>query len=145
MSELRERPTGTVRITVTENATEAVLLPKLAPLLREYPDIRVEIITGYGLTDIVDQRHDAGVRSAEQVAKGMIAVRIGPDMRMAIVRPPLFPHARGAEEVNTVDGRRRSASPARGSNDRFCPSQCSAHMRSHKHFGYLDGSHPRSA
>src|SRR5438093_1241472 len=88
--ELREKPAGTVRITATENATATVLLPKLAPLLRDYPDIKVEIIIDYGLTDIVGQRYDAGVRSGEQVAKGMIAVRIGPDMRMAVVGAPSY-------------------------------------------------------
>ena len=67
---------------------ETILLPKLAPLLREYPDIKVEIIIDYGLTDIVAQQYDAGVRSGEQVAKGMIAARIGPDMRMAVVGAP---------------------------------------------------------
>src|SRR3954469_1549305 len=87
--ELREKPAGTVRITATENATATVLLPKLAPLLRDYPDIKVEIIIDYGLTDIVGQRY-AGVRSGEQVAKGMIAVRIGPDMRMAVVGAPAY-------------------------------------------------------
>jgi DNA-binding transcriptional LysR family regulator len=86
--EFREKPAGTIRITATEYATEAILLPKLAKLLREYPDIKVEIAIDYGLADIVAQRYDAGVRSGEQVAKGMIAVRIGPDMRMAVVGAP---------------------------------------------------------
>src|SRR5918992_5827018 len=90
VSELREKPAGTIRITATENATSALLLPKLAPLLREYPDIKVEIVIDYGLADIVAQRYDAGVRSGEQVAKGMIAVRIGPDMRMAVVGAPSY-------------------------------------------------------
>jgi DNA-binding transcriptional LysR family regulator len=90
VSELREKPAGTLRITATENATETLLLPKLAPLLRNYPEIRVEIVIDYGLTDIVAQRYDAGVRSGEQVAKGMIAVRIGPDMRMAVVGAPSY-------------------------------------------------------
>ena len=90
VSELREKPAGTIRITATENATETVLVPKLAPLLREYPDIKVEIILDYGLTDIVAQQYDAGVRSGEQVAKDMIAVRIGPDMRMAVVGAPSY-------------------------------------------------------
>jgi len=85
ITELREKPAGTIRITATENPTETVLLPKLAPLLREYADIKVEIIIDYGLADIVAQRFDAGVRSGEQVAKDMIAIRIGPDMRMAVV------------------------------------------------------------
>ena len=61
------------------------VLPKLAKLLHSYPDIKVEIINDYGLTDIVAQRFDAGVRDGEQVAKDMIAVRIAPDTRMAVV------------------------------------------------------------
>src|SRR4051812_35124829 len=70
VSELREKPSGTIRITATEYATDAILLPKLARLLRDYPDIKVEIAIDYGLTDIVAQRFDAGVRSGEQVANG---------------------------------------------------------------------------
>jgi DNA-binding transcriptional LysR family regulator len=85
LSELREKPSGTIRITATEYATHAILLPKLAKLLRDYPDIKLEIISDYGLTDIVAQRFDAGVRNGEQVAKDMIAVRIAPDARMAVV------------------------------------------------------------
>jgi len=90
VSELREKPAGTIRISATEYAADAVLLPKLAKLLREYPDIKVEITIDYGLTDIVAQQFDAGVRSGEQVAKDMIAVRIGPDMRMAVVGAPSY-------------------------------------------------------
>jgi DNA-binding transcriptional LysR family regulator len=90
VSELRDQPAGTIRITATENATETILVPKLALLLQDFPDIRVEITIDYGLTDIVAQRYDAGVRSGEQVAKGMIAVRIGPDMRMAVVGAPAY-------------------------------------------------------
>ena len=83
--ELRDKPAGTFRVTATENAADTILVPKLAPLLRQYPDIKVEIMIDYGLTDIVAERFDAGVRSGEQVAKDMIAVRIGPDLRMAVV------------------------------------------------------------
>src|SRR5882762_4727895 len=90
LTELRDKPSGTIRITATEYATHAVLLPKLARLLRENPDINVEIISDYGLTDIVAQRFDAGVRDGEQVAKDMIAVRIGPDARMAVVGAPSY-------------------------------------------------------
>lgn len=90
LTELREKPSGTIRITATEYATDAVLLPKLAKLLREYPDIKVEIVSDYGLTDIVAQRFDAGVRDGEQVARDMIAVRIGPDARMAVVGAPSY-------------------------------------------------------
>jgi DNA-binding transcriptional LysR family regulator len=90
IGELREKPAGTIRITATEHATDSILLPKLQKLLREYPDIKVEIMVDYGLTDIVTERYDAGVRSGEQVAKDMIAVRIGPDMRMAVVGAPSY-------------------------------------------------------
>jgi DNA-binding transcriptional LysR family regulator len=90
LSELREKPAGTIRITAMEYATDAILMPKLTKLLREYPDIKIEIIIDYGLTDIVTERYDAGVRSGEQVAKDMIAVRIGPDMRMAVVAAPSY-------------------------------------------------------
>ena len=90
LSELREKPAGTIRITATDYAADTILWPKLAKFLREYPDIKIEIIIDYGLTDIVAQRYDAGVRSGEQVAKDMIAVRIGPDMRMAVVGAPSY-------------------------------------------------------
>jgi DNA-binding transcriptional LysR family regulator len=90
LSELRDRPTGSIRITASENAATTILLPKLANFLLQYPDIKVEIVIDYGLTDIVAQRFDAGVRSGEQVAKDMIAVRIAPDMRMAVVSAPSY-------------------------------------------------------
>jgi DNA-binding transcriptional LysR family regulator len=90
LGELREKPAGTIRITATENAAKAVLLPALARLLPDYPDIKVEIFIDYGLTDIVAERYDAGVRWGEQVAKDMIAVRISPDMRMAVVGAPSY-------------------------------------------------------
>jgi DNA-binding transcriptional LysR family regulator len=90
VAEFRERPSGTIRLTATEYATNTILLPKLGPLLKKYPDIKVEIIVDFGLTDIVAQRFDAGVRSGEQVAKDMVAVRIGPDLRMAVVGSPSY-------------------------------------------------------
>ena len=90
IAELREKPAGTIRITATEFAIDTVVLPKLAKLLRDYPDIKVEMILDYGLTDIVAEQYDAGVRSGEQVAKDMIAVRIGPDMRMSVVGAPSY-------------------------------------------------------
>ena len=88
--ELREKPAGTIRITATEYAADSILLPKLASLLRKYPDIKIEITVDYGLSNIVADGYDAGVRSGEQVAKDMIAVRIGPDMRMAVVGTPSY-------------------------------------------------------
>jgi DNA-binding transcriptional LysR family regulator len=85
LSELRDKPAGTVRITAGEHAALTILAPALQRLLPSYPQIKVEVIVDYGLTDIVAERYDAGVRLGEQVAKDMIAVRIGPDMRMAVV------------------------------------------------------------
>ena len=90
LSELREKPAGTIRITTGEHAAETILWPVLAKLLPRYPDIKVELIVDYGLTDIVAERYDAGVRLGEQVAKDMIAVRIGPDLRMAVVGAPSY-------------------------------------------------------
>lgn len=90
VSELSEKPAGTIRITATEYAIDAILMPKLAKVLRSYPEIKVEMIVDYGLTNIVAERFDAGVRSGEQVAKDMIAVRIGPDLRMAVVGTPAY-------------------------------------------------------
>lgn len=85
LSELRDKPAGNIRITAGEHSASMILWPAMAKLLPEYPDIHIEVIVDYGLTDIVAERYDAGVRLGEQVAKDMIAVRIGPDMRMAVV------------------------------------------------------------
>src|SRR6266436_5074413 len=85
LSELREKPAGTIRITAGDHAIRSVLWPKLAKFLPSYPDIKVEIVIDYGLTDIVAERYDAGVRWGEQVGRDMIAVRIGPDVRFAVV------------------------------------------------------------
>ncbi|OBY04856.1 LysR family transcriptional regulator [Rhizobium leguminosarum bv. trifolii] len=90
LSAFREKPAGTIRINAGEHAADAVLWPALQKLLPDYPDINVEIIVDYGLTDIVAERYDAGVRLGEQGAKDMIAVRIGPDMRMAVVGAPAY-------------------------------------------------------
>jgi DNA-binding transcriptional LysR family regulator len=90
LGELRDKPSGTIRITAGEHAAEAILWPALAKLLPRYPAIKVELIIDYGLTDIVAERYDAGVRLGEQVAKDMIAVRIGPDFRMAVVGAPSY-------------------------------------------------------
>jgi DNA-binding transcriptional LysR family regulator len=90
LTELRDKPSGTIRITAHDHAVRAVLWPALKKLLPDYPDIRVEIVIDYGMTDIVAERYDAGVRSGEMVAKDMIAVRIGPDMRSAVVGAPSY-------------------------------------------------------
>ncbi|RUT86567.1 MULTISPECIES: LysR family transcriptional regulator [unclassified Mesorhizobium] len=90
LSALREKPAGTIRITAGEHAADAILWPALATFLPDYPDIKVEIIVDYSLTAIVAERFDAGVRLGEQVARDMIAVRIAPDMRMAVVGSPAY-------------------------------------------------------
>jgi DNA-binding transcriptional LysR family regulator len=101
LSALRDRPAGTVRLTASRHAAEAVVWPALARLLPDYPDVTVEVASEPGFVDIVAERYDAGVRLGEQVAKDMIAVRIGPELRMAVVGapayfaahpPPLTPH-----------------------------------------------------
>ena len=85
LRDTRDRPAGNIRLTAGEHAMSAVLWPVLKPFMAQYPDINVEVTVDDGLTDIVDGRFDAGVRLGEQVAKDMIAVRIAPDMRMAVV------------------------------------------------------------
>src|SRR5882757_11150157 len=90
LSEFRDRPAGTIRLTTIDTVVDTILWPKLCGFLRQYPDIKIEIVIDYGLTDIVAERFDAGVRGGEQVAKDMIAVRIGPDMRMAVVGAPAY-------------------------------------------------------
>jgi DNA-binding transcriptional LysR family regulator len=95
LTELRATPAGIVRITAGEHSAQTILWPALAKLLPRYPDIKVELVVDYGLTDIVAERYDAGVRLGEQVAKDMISVRIGPEMRMAVVGAPAYFAARG--------------------------------------------------
>jgi DNA-binding transcriptional LysR family regulator len=90
LGELRDKPSGTIRITTSENAAQTILWPTLARLLPKYPDIHVELAVEAALTDIVAERFDAGVRLGEHVAKDMVAVRIGPDLRMAVVGSPAY-------------------------------------------------------
>lgn len=88
LGELRGKPAGTIRITAGEHPALSILQPALKRFLPDHPDIKVEIIVDYGLVDIVSAGYDAGIRLGEQVAKDMIAVRIGPEMRMAVVGSP---------------------------------------------------------
>lgn len=88
LTELRDKPSGIVRITSTQHAAETLLWPRLSKLMRAYPDITIELVTDEGLTNIVSERFDAGVRVGEFVEKDMIAVRIGPQIRQAIVGTP---------------------------------------------------------
>ncbi|WP_321892440.1 LysR family transcriptional regulator [Paraburkholderia tropica] len=90
LTALREKPAGIVRIAVGEHAAESLLWPAIEKLLPAYPDITIELVIDNGLTDIVEQRLDAGVRLGEQVARDMVAVRIGPDIRMAVVGTPAY-------------------------------------------------------
>jgi DNA-binding transcriptional LysR family regulator len=90
LGEFREKPSGTIRITAGEHPVETILMPALERLLPDYPDIKVEVDVDNTLTDLVAGRYDAGIRFGEQVAKDMVAVRIGPDMRMAVVGAPAY-------------------------------------------------------
>jgi len=87
---LRGKPSGTVRITATKHAASSVVMPVLPRFLASHPDIRVDIIVDDNLTDIVAERIDAGIRFGDIVEKDMIAVRIGPDIRMAVVGAPSY-------------------------------------------------------
>ncbi|WP_116138955.1 LysR family transcriptional regulator [Trinickia diaoshuihuensis] len=88
--ETRDKPAGTIRITATDYAADTVLLPRLSKVLPDYPDLKVELVVDYGLTDIVADRFDIGVRWGDQVAKDTIAVRVGPDARLAVVGSPAY-------------------------------------------------------
>ena len=99
LSALRDKPAGTIRITAGEHPAVSILQPALQRILPDHPDIHVEIVVDYGLTDIVAQGYDAGVRLGEQVAKDMIAVRIGRDMRMAVVGSPAYFGTRSRPET----------------------------------------------
>jgi DNA-binding transcriptional LysR family regulator len=90
LTALRDKPAGTIRITAGEHAAESIVLAALERLLPDYPDIKVEVSVDLSLTDIVTERFDAGIRLGEQVAKDMIAVPVGPEMRMAVVGSPAY-------------------------------------------------------
>lgn len=90
LREMRGKPAGSFRITASEHAAVTLLAPALARLLPQYPDIQVEVCADYGLTDIIAERFDAGVRLGEQVARDMIAVPIGPPLRRVVVAAPAY-------------------------------------------------------
>jgi DNA-binding transcriptional LysR family regulator len=90
LTEMRDKPAGVVRISAADYTINTYLWPVVDRLLPLYPDIKVELIVDYGLTDIVAERYDAGVRLGEQIAKDMISVRIGPDVSFAVVATPSY-------------------------------------------------------
>lgn len=90
LSKLRDTPAGTVRINASSHAIRQILLPKLQQLTQRYPDINIELTANSGMVDIVAERFDAGVRFGSRVAEGMIAVRIGNDVKMAVVATPEY-------------------------------------------------------
>lgn len=90
LGELREKPAGTIRITCTDDVIELYLRPVLASFLKSYPDITLELFVDYGFTNIVEERFDAGIRLGEAISKDMIAVRISPDWRLAVVGSPAY-------------------------------------------------------
>jgi DNA-binding transcriptional LysR family regulator len=90
LGELRDKPAGTIRITASDYSANTLVWPKLSKMLHAYPDIKVEVVADYGLSDIVADRFDIGVRWGDMVAKDMIAVRIGPDRRMVIAGSPSY-------------------------------------------------------
>ncbi|TCB34213.1 LysR family transcriptional regulator [Acinetobacter sp. ANC 4910] len=90
LSKLRDTPAGTIRINASSHAIRQILLPKLQQLTQRYPDINIELTANSGMVDIVAERFDAGVRFGSRVAEGMIAVRIGNDVKMAVVATPEY-------------------------------------------------------
>jgi DNA-binding transcriptional LysR family regulator len=104
LSELRDKPAGTIRISASDYAIKYVLWPKLRQFLPSYPDIKVELVQDNGLTDIVTERFDAGVRMGEHLAKDMISARVSPDVRMAVVGTPSY---RRPSETAPPQGPRR--------------------------------------
>ncbi|WP_421568055.1 LysR family transcriptional regulator [Stenotrophomonas sp. PD6] len=90
LNAFRDKPAGRLRITAGEHAALTVMQPVLGKLLPDHPDLNIEVVVDYGLTDIVAEGFDAGIRMGEQVAKDMIAVRVGPDLRMAVVGSPAY-------------------------------------------------------
>ncbi|TGR18799.1 MULTISPECIES: LysR family transcriptional regulator [unclassified Mesorhizobium] len=98
LNELRDKPSGTLRIVAEDTALMTVLWPKLQKVISDYPDIEIEFVIDYGLTDIVADRFDAGVRLGEQLQNGMIAARIGPDMRLLVVGSPSYLRANPAPQ-----------------------------------------------
>lgn len=99
LMEIRDKPAGTVRITLSDYAQESVVWPKLRPLLRQFPDIKVELNSDNGFRNIVEDKFDAGVRLGESVDKDMIAVRIGPDWRLVAVASPEYLKERTAPKI----------------------------------------------
>lgn len=98
LNALREKPAGTIRIAASDHAIRHVLWPKLRTFLPQYPDIKVEVILDNGLTDIVTERYDAGVRIGGLVAKDMISMRIAPDLRLAVTGTPSYFEKHGTPE-----------------------------------------------
>ena len=90
LGDLRDKPAGNIRLVSGEHAANTILWPTLARFLPDYPDITVEVVVDYGLTDIVAERYDAGIRFGEQIENDMVALRVGPDMRMAVVGAPRY-------------------------------------------------------
>lgn len=107
LGELRDRPVGTIRVTTVEHAAKTILVPAMKRILPDNPDIKVEITIDYGLADVVADRFDAGVRLGGEIAKDMIAVRIGPDIPMAIVGSPDYfrIHPAPASPAQLIDHR----------------------------------------
>lgn len=99
LSELRNRPAGSIRITCSDDAAEMVLRPKLAAFLAGFPEISVEIIIDYGFVNIVRERFDAGIRLGESIDRDMISVRLGPDWRLAVVGTPAYFDRHGIPSV----------------------------------------------
>lgn len=99
LSEMRDTPAGTIRLTVPDFAVETLLWPRLLPLIRSYPDVKIELVVDYALTDIAAEQFDGGVRYGDTVSEGMIAMPVGPDVRLLCVGTPQYFEAHGRPQV----------------------------------------------
>ena len=99
LMDLRDTPSGTLRITTGDQPAESILMPAVTKLLKLYPDLTIEMIVDNGFVDIVNERFDAGVRLGETLAQDMIAVRIGPDLRMAVAASPDYLDTHGRPDT----------------------------------------------
>ena len=142
IGDLRDRPSGTIRVTATEHAAKMVLLPAMRRLLPDHPDIKVEINMDYAMTDVVADRFDAGVRLGGDIAKDMIAVRIGPDIAMAIVRTPDYfrRHPPPRSPAQLVDHRDPKAARYRNLSKRRFVTKNGKYTNRSKETKFLSGS-----
>lgn len=132
LDDMREKPVGTVRVTCDEYVADTILIPRLSKFLKKYPDIKVEVSTDYGKIDIVSNNFDAGISLHEFIAKDMIAVRIAPDMRIAVVGSPSYFAAHSAPKLPRDLTKHQCINLRLPANNEFCPWDFEKGSRVHR-------------